>query len=106
MNVSGLVLLVNGFQIVRTLKLPLKLLRHFGYVDYIIKTSESRIVSGSPNPRMFSFLLIGYRVLVIGFSFKLNKFLSKLILTEKPLLFLLGKISTYKWFYYESTLKV
>ena len=43
MNVSGLVSLLNGLQVVRTIKL----LRLLGCVDYIRKVSKSRIVCGS-----------------------------------------------------------
>ena len=42
-NVSGLVSLLNGLQVVRTIKL----LRLLGRVDYIRKVSKSRIVCGS-----------------------------------------------------------
>jgi len=52
--VSGLVSLLNGLQVVRTIKL----LRLLGCVDYIRKVSKSRIVCGSLLILSFPFIYL------------------------------------------------
>jgi hypothetical protein len=47
---SGLVCLLNSFQVV----LMIKLLRLFGYVDYIRKVNKIKILRSSPSSRIFS----------------------------------------------------